>query len=384
MQIMLYAIPVFFLLIGIELLFARLSKSDLYSFPDAVTNISTGIISQVSGAVFKLVVFGLYFYLYENQRLMTIPDRWWTWAILFVSVDFFYYWFHRSTHEVSLFWGTHIVHHQSEEYNLSVALRQSATQMFLSNLFYLPLAFVGFSPVAFFTMSTFVTLYQFWIHTRAIDKLHPVFEYIFNTPSHHRVHHGQNPKYLDKNHGGTLILFDRWFGTFQKEEEEVVYGVTVPLRSWNPVWANFDYFLWLGKRVFSAKTFGDALKMLFKKPGWLPEYLGGSVAAKVEKSTDFAKYSTKTSGKLATYVLLNFVVVLLVAVFFLKWSAMVNDPFSAQILLMAGWICLSTASLGGLLEGKSWAVYLEILRWAMFVWGVYKMIAIASFWGNIS
>ncbi len=367
MSIMLYAIPVFFLLIGVELVFARLTKTDLYAFPDAVTNISTGIIQQTTGVVFKTVVFGLYLYLYENQRLMSIPDTWATWAVLFFGVDFFYYWFHRSTHEVSLFWGTHIVHHQSEEYNLSVALRQSATQVFLSNLFYLPLAIAGFSPAAFFTVATFQTLYQFWIHTRAIGKLPPVFEYIFNTPSHHRVHHGQNPKYLDKNHGGTLILFDRWFGTFQKEEEEVVYGVTVPLRSWNPVWANFDYYLWLGRRVFSAKSLGDAVQMMFRKPGWLPAYLGGSVQAEPKNSTNFVKFSSKIRPFRAIYVLLNFVVVLAAAVIFLMEAGKSNAPTSTGNLLLVGWICLSAASLGGLLEGKKWAVFMEIFRWAVLV-----------------
>ncbi len=365
MQIMLYAIPVFFLLIGVELVFARLSRTDLYAFPDAVTNISTGIIQQVTGAICKTAVFGLYLYLFENQRLATVPDNWATWLALFVGVDFFYYWFHRSTHEVSLFWGAHIVHHQSEEYNLSVALRQSATSVFLSQLFYLPLAVMGFSPAAFLLMSTFQTLYQFWIHTRAIGKLNPVFEYVFNTPSHHRVHHGQNPKYLDRNHGGTLILFDRWFGTFQKEEEEPTYGVTVPLRSWNPVWANFEYFVWLGRRVFSARSFSDAFSMLFKRPGWLPGYLGGPIKAK--KPAGFEKFSTKIGSKLAAYVLANLVVVILATVFFLIKTGKSHDPTAAENLLLVGWICLSTASLGGLMEGKSWARFVEIGRWAWLV-----------------
>ena len=140
MHLMLYAIPVFFLLIGLELVVSRLLKTGLYSLPDAVSNISTGMIQQITGVFFKTILFGGYLWLYENQRVMTVPDTFWSWLGLFVGVDFFYYWFHRSTHEVSLFWGFHVVHHQSEEYNLSVALRQSATQAFFSNFFYLPLA----------------------------------------------------------------------------------------------------------------------------------------------------------------------------------------------------------------------------------------------------
>lgn len=363
MHLMLYAIPVFFLLIGLELLVAKLLKTGLYSLPDAVSNISTGVISQIAGAFFKTVVFAGYLWLYENQRVMTISDNFWSWLGLFVGVDFFYYWFHRSTHEVSLFWGVHIVHHQSEEYNLSVALRQSATQMFLSNLFYLPLAVLGFSPASFLLVSTLVTLYQFWIHTRLIGRLHPVIEYVFNTPSHHRVHHGQNPKYLDRNHGGTLILFDRWFGTFQAEEEEVVYGVTVPLHSWNPVWANFDYFLWLFRRVFAAKTVGDGLKMLFKKPGWLPGYLGGDIQATATRPDFFEKYRTNFNDKLAGYVLLNFGLVIAATVFFLISVAKTGEVWSWKNAALCGWICWSTASFGGLLEGKKWAIFSEPIRW---------------------
>ena len=204
----LYAIPVFFLLIGVELLVARIMKRDVYRFSDAIANLSCGITQQVVGVLMRAILFGGYIYLYENFKLWDLGvDKWWVWVVCFVGVDFFYYWFHRLAHEISVMWGGHIVHHQSEEYNLSVALRQGSFQALSSWIFYLPLAWMGFSPLVFLVVAQFQTLYQFWIHTRLIGKMWWPIEYIFNTPSHHRVHHGINPQYIDKNHGGTLIIF---------------------------------------------------------------------------------------------------------------------------------------------------------------------------------
>lgn len=369
MKIMLFAIPVFFLLIGLELLMARLKKAQLYRFNDAVTNISCGVQQQVIGVLFKTVLIAGYFWVYEH-RIWTIPDSWWAFVLVFIGVDFCYYWFHRSTHEVSFLWGTHIVHHQSEEYNLSVALRQSAIQAFFGNIFYLPLALLGFNPVTFLVMNTFQTLYQFWIHTKAIDKLHPAFEFVFNTPSHHRVHHGMNPKYLDKNHGGTLIIFDRLFGTFQKEEEPVVYGVTIPLKSWNPLWAQIDYYVWLGKQLWQAPSWQDRWNMLFRKPGWLPESLGGTVKAKPVTPQQFQKFDTAVSQAVHVYVLINFVL-LIAATFLFLQAAGENPGLNPSNLLLTGWIIWTTASLGGLLENKSWARWSELLRWAAAVGILY-------------
>jgi sterol desaturase/sphingolipid hydroxylase (fatty acid hydroxylase superfamily) len=360
MKIMLFAIPVFFLLIGIELLIERLKHIPLYRFNDAVTNINCGVQQQVVGVLFKTVLFASYIWAYE-YRMWTIPENWWSFALVFIGADFFYYWFHRSTHEVSVLWGTHIVHHQSEEYNLSVALRQSALQAFASNFFYLPLAFAGFSPASFLVMQTFQTLYQFWIHTRLVGKLHPAFEYVFNTPSHHRVHHGVNPLYIDKNHGGTLIVFDRWFGTFQEELEEPVYGVTVPLNSFNPVWAQVDYYVWLGKQLRYASSWRDRWDMLFQKPGWLPESLGGTIQAKPVSQEAFLKYDVQVSPFINYYVLVQFV--LLIGATFLFLSAAADNPgLNTQNILLTVWIIWTTGSLGGILERRRWAWWSELLR----------------------
>ena len=177
---MLYAIPVFFILIGIELIIEKLQNNQLYRFNDAYSNISCGITQQIIGVFYKSVMLLAYYFLYTNFRLFDIPNTWWSYILLFLGIDCLYYFFHRYSHEINAFWGTHVVHHQSEDYNLSVALRQSAFQGLISGIFYLPLALIGFDPIPFLLINTLQTLYQFWIHTETIQKLPRWFEYFFN------------------------------------------------------------------------------------------------------------------------------------------------------------------------------------------------------------
>ena len=358
MDYIVLSIPIFFILIGIELLISKLKKSELYRFDDAVTNISCGILQQVSGVFFKTILIVGYIYLYQHFRLFDISDNFWSYLLLFIGIDFCYYWFHRYAHEVSILWGTHIVHHQSEEYNFSVALRQSAFQGFVSMFFYLPLAVIGFNPIAFVAVNAFQTLYQFWIHTKTIDKLHPWIEYVFNTPSHHRVHHGRNPQYIDKNHGGTLIVFDRWFGTFEPEVEEVVYGVTKPLASWNPVWANFDWYADMWQDLKRPMPIRDKVKLLFNKPGWLPESQGGYRAPQ-SISGNYEKYETRISMKLNYYVLFQYVILLAATSFFLF---NIEQFTRMEQLVLGAFIVYSIAVFGSLLEFKAWAKIAEIVR----------------------
>ncbi|MCL4146500.1 UNVERIFIED_CONTAM: hypothetical protein GTU68_010450 [Idotea baltica] len=332
MDYIVLSIPLFFILIGLEVVVSALKKSELYRFNDAVTNISCGITQQVIGALFKTVLLVGYLYIYKHWSFWDIPNYWIIWIILFVSIDFCYYWLHRSTHEVNLFWGAHIVHHQSEEYNLSVALRQSSLQS---------------------------TLYQFWIHTKTIDKMPVWFEYIFNTPSHHRVHHGRNPKYIDRNHGGTLIIFDRLFGTFQAEEEEVVYGVTKNLNSWNPVWANLDYYVDLWSEFKLMPTWGDRIKLLIHKPGWRPEVMGGPKSVPEISAQDTTKYDTKISLPINYYVLVQYALILAFgSLFLLKLDGMMWTEKIIGTILIIG----SVTSMGIILENKLWIKWGEVAR----------------------
>ena len=364
MNLIIYAIPVFFLLIGVELLITRMKKLSYYRFNDAVTNLSLGIGSTVSGIFLKTLTVLAYIKLFEISPLNgTIPNTWWVYILLFLGVDFFYYWFHRLAHEISVMWGSHAVHHQSEEYNLTVALRQAWYQGAFSFVFYLPLAIMGFPPVMFFVVSQIVTLYQFWIHTKLIHKMPAPFEYIFNTPSHHRVHHGVNPQYIDKNHAGTLIIWDRMFGTFEPEQEEVVYGITKQSKSWNPIWVNFEYWVDLGRDLSKVHKWRNAILMLVKMPGWKPEELGGVSELKPVTPQTFHKYDTEISPGLNYYVLFQFIITLAASTSFLVFQGQspINDHVGLKVSL-AGLIIFSLFNLGGIFEKKSWVIGLEYLR----------------------
>lgn len=352
------SVPIFFILIGIELAYTFYKKLNYYRLNDSIANLNQGIGSQLVGLFMKTVLFVGYMYIFEHWRVFEIPNTIWTWIILFIGVDFFYYWFHRMSHQVNALWAAHIVHHQSEEYNLTVALRQSWFQGWFSWVFYLPLALIGFDPIMFLTLSSFNTLYQFWIHTRTIKSM-GFLEYILNTPSHHRVHHGSNPKYIDKNNAGTLIIWDRLFGTFQKEEEEVYYGITTPLASWNPVWANVHYWKDLIETAKRSDNISDKVRVFIKPPGWFPETLGGFKHAPEIDVVNYKKFHTETAMSVMAYALLLFLVALALG----SYQLFFFDKLTlATNILVATFTILSMLTCGALLEKKRWFVNVESLR----------------------
>ncbi len=271
----LLAVPFFFLLMGIEWYLGYRKNKQLYRLNDSINNLVIGIGSQVFNVAFKVLLLGMYVLLYDYIAIFKIPATWWSFLLALVLFDFLFYWAHRWGHEMNIFWGAHSVHHQSEEYNLSVALRQSWFHNLIAFPIFLPIPFLGFDPVTFGAAAAVQTLYQFWIHTRVVDKMHPWIEYWLNTPSHHRVHHAINPKFLDKNHAGMFMIWDRMFGTFKAEDDtEIYYGITTQLKSWNPAWANLHYYVEMMQNA-KRMVWMDKLKLIFAKPGWLPDYLGG-------------------------------------------------------------------------------------------------------------
>lgn len=354
------SIPIFFILIGIEVFYDRFAKKGVYRLNDALTNISCGITEQVSGVFAKVFTVGLYYGVYEYFRLFTVPTEWYWLVLLFLLVDFSYYWAHRWSHEVNLFWAGHVVHHQSEEYNLSVALRQGALQKLFTSLVYLPLALVGFDPHWFLVLAAYNTLYQFWIHTQYIGRM-GWLEYVFNTPSHHRVHHGRDPKYIDKNHAGSLIIWDRLFGTFQQEEEAPHYGITSPLNSWNPVYAQVQHVGNIWEDFRRVTGFRNKWMVLFGKPGWLPEELGG-YRAPHEVAPDYHKFDRHVSTPLNVYVLVQYALLLAGSSYFLF---NLNTFNSWDKGLMAVLIFYTSATLGQLMELQSKARSYELLRLAL-------------------
>ena len=355
-----FAIPVFFILISLELWVARKLRLKAYRLNDSLNDLSLGIYSQLIGIFYTGLNIAAFIFLFEKFRVFTIPvDSIGGWIFGFFAVDFCYYWFHRSSHGISIIWGSHEPHHSSEEYNLSVALRQGAFQGMFSIWFYLPLAILGLHPVIFLTHSQFNTLYQFWIHTRAIKKL-GFLEYFLNTPSHHRVHHGKNPEYIDKNHAGTLIIWDRFFGTFVEEQQEPVYGTVKPLASWNPAWANVQYWLYLFRMSMKSKGL-DKLKIWFAEPGWKPDYLGGKENIPTVNSENFQKYNPEIDQKMKIYVLVQFICGALAAV---SVIFMGRSAISVHGILLAGFVLLSLAMIGFILEGRNMLKY-ELVRIAL-------------------
>lgn len=210
----------------------------------------------------------MFLFLYQ-YRLFTIPFTWWSWFILLFAEDFAYYWNHRIAHESRLFWASHVVHHSSTKYNLSTALRQTWSGSFYTFIFWAPLAIIGFHPLMIVTQMSISLLYQYWIHTELIDKMPKWFEAIFNTPSHHRVHHATNPQYLDRNHAGIFIIWDKLFGTFEPEIEKPVYGLVKNINTYNPIKVAFIEWYNMFNDVFTSKTtLGKRLLYFFKPPGW--------------------------------------------------------------------------------------------------------------------
>ncbi|WP_299523208.1 sterol desaturase family protein [uncultured Lutibacter sp.] len=270
-NIILYAIPFFAATVLIEGVIIYNKSPKAYNLKDTLASLAMGIGSVLIELISKLIVVFVITLLYDNFRFTTIPFVWWAWILVLVGQDFFYYWFHRISHENRFFWASHIVHHSSQKYNLSTALRQTWTGGFFSFLFYLALPLLGFHPIMIFTQMSISLLYQYWIHTELIHKMPRWFEAIFNTPSHHRVHHGSNPIYLDRNHAGIFIIWDKIFGTFQAElnEEKVIYGLTANIQTFNPLTISFHEWFALFKDAFTSKTsFKNKLRYFFKPPGW--------------------------------------------------------------------------------------------------------------------
>lgn len=367
------SIPIFFLLIGLELIYDRLRKKNLYRLNDSFANISCGITEQVSGVFAKVFTVAAYDIVFTNFALFEVPNNWLWYILAFLGVDLCYYWAHRSSHEINLFWAGHVVHHQSEEYNLSVALRQSAMQKVFTFYFYLPLALLGFPTEWFLFISAINLLYQFWIHTETINSLGPL-EYVLNTPSHHRVHHGRNPKYIDKNHAGTFIIWDMMFGTFQKEEERPTYGITTPLNSFNPVYAQVAHYGNIWSDLKKVNGLGNKLKVLFFKPGWLPKELGGYRSPQAVDRNTYGKFNITLPFRLNAYLFFQYLLALGGTAFYLFQQ----HTFSGDLKISgAVLIFFSVAVLGLLFSAKKYAWFMELGR--LILVPIWAILSIPSF-----
>ncbi|MEQ9464374.1 MAG: sterol desaturase family protein [Haliea sp.] len=267
----LLALPVYLAAILLEAGYSRRHHLHRYRLGDTLASLSMLVASAVVELLPRLLALALFFQLHELSPLRDVIGRqWWAWLLLFLLDDFTYYWFHRANHEVRLLWAGHVNHHSSQYLNFGTALRQGVGERVHKFLFWLWLPLLGFDPAMIVTVIGINLFYQFWVHTRAVGKLHPWIEAVFNTPSHHRVHHGSNVRYLDRNHGGVLIVWDRLFGTFSEErdDEPVVYGLTTNIDSDNPWTVLSHEYRAIGRDLRRATTWGDRLRYLLLAPGW--------------------------------------------------------------------------------------------------------------------
>ncbi|WP_346841466.1 sterol desaturase family protein [Metapseudomonas otitidis] len=363
MNYVLYAVPVFFLLIGLELLADRWRGVRTYRTADAINSLSAGVLSTTCGLLTKTVGVLTYTLAWQHLGLLAPdPASPWTWVAAFVFYDFCYYWNHRLGHERNVLWAAHSVHHQSEEYNLSTALRQTSTGFIFGWIFYLPMALAGIPPLVFLTVAAMNLLYQFWVHTRHVPKLGPL-EWVFITPSNHRVHHAQNPVYMDRNYGGVFILWDRLFGTFQEEldEEPVVFGVTTPLASWNPLWANLQFYAQLWQDAVRARSWWDRLRIWFMRTGWRPEDVAERYPLAKPDLARFRKYEVPLSPARTAYAALQFTLYLLGGSYLLAKGDGMGLP---ALLLGGGWLAFGLFAIGAWLENRPWTMGLELARLA--------------------
>ncbi|AZE91932.1 sterol desaturase family protein [Pseudomonas orientalis] len=356
-----YAVPFFIALIVVELLADRWRGARNYRVADAINSLSTGVLSTTTGLLTKGV--GLLTYAFALKHLALIElstQSVWTWVVAFVFYDFCYYWLHRMGHERNILWAAHSVHHQSEDYNLTTALRQTSTGFLLSWIFYLPLAVLGVPLMVFISVASLNLLYQFWVHTRHVPKLGG-FEWFFVTPSNHRAHHAQNALYMDRNYGGVFIFWDRLFGTFQEEDdnEPVIFGVTTPLASWNPLWANLQFYaqLWSDARLTENRW--DKLRIWFMRTGWRPADVKAKYPLAKPDLALFRKFDVPLDTRQQVYVALQFAIY----VGFGSYLMNVGEglPMAALVL---GWAAMAVGlfTLGAALENRTWALKAEWVR----------------------
>ena len=272
-NIIAWAVPAFALLVLAEIVAARLTGKGRYEARDSAASLLMGFGSEIAPLLGGAAAVGAVFYAAYEFRLFTIPNTLWAVVLCFVLDDLRYYWWHRISHERRWFWASHVIHHSSQHYNLTTALRQTWTGQILGQiLFKTPLIFLGFHPAMVLFVGAVNLIYQFWIHTELINRMGP-FEWIFNTPSHHRVHHATNPRYLDANYAGTLIIWDRMFGTFipESDDEKPRYGIIKNLGTFNPLVISFHEWIGIARDVWSAKSWRDRFGYLFGPPGWSPD-----------------------------------------------------------------------------------------------------------------
>ncbi len=377
-----YAIPIFLLMIVMELGWGLFKGNNTYRVNDSINSLSMGLLSTVTKFVF-LNIGALVFTKISQEYAIWAFDinAIGHWLLAILLYDFLYYWFHRISHERQFFWGSHVVHHQSEDYNLSTALRQTSTSFLTTWVFYIPCFFLGMPISMFVSIASAHLIYQFWVHSQHIPKL-GVFEWFMVSPSNHRVHHAQNADYIDKNYGGLLIIWDRLFGTYKAEDEkqQAIYGIRVPLQSWNPIWANLHIFAGMLRDIWHTNRWSDKFRVLWSKTGWHPEDMVERFPQQKSDLEQFEKYNPQRSSRINGAIIVQY---LLLAVLHF-WSAGQSTVLSSA--LMWAVVIAQVAVLiviGAVLEGKAYArpfEYTRLLGLSSMLWISYSAELISSDW----
>ena len=364
-----FAIPLFFGLILIEFFYGVITKQNNYRINDAITSMSLGLISRfvpILGLGFQYVVYKA---VAEHYNLKLLSGEEISVSVTaFILYDICYYWMHRIHHEIKVFWATHVVHHHGEEFNLATALRQTSTGFLWKWVFFLPLFIIGIPPQMYVTVAGLNLVYQFWVHTEHIGRL-GFLEYIFVTPSNHRVHHAQNEDYLDANYGGVFILWDRLFGTFIDERSDLkpVYGTVKPLKSFNPFWANIEVFYQMIFDSYHTEKFTDKIRVWFSPPNWRPEDVSMKYPIDKNDLSSFEKYDPNISLREKIFAGAQFTIINLMTIVMLF---NVQNYIYSEIISIVLLVVSSSITNSFILDGKKVGFQAELLKSILVLLGL--------------
>lgn len=350
-----FAMPAFFLFLYMEYKLAQHRKKEhLFKYESSVSNISIGIAERLINLFVSASFYQIYYWVYNNYALFDIPNNWIVWIGLILATDFVWYWYHRLGHEVNLFWAAHIVHHQSEEFNLTASARITTIQALIRTVFWSILPLIGFHPTMVITMLLVHGAYSFFTHTQVLKRV-KWLEYVFITPSLHGVHHASDEKYLDKNYGDMFVFWDKIFGTFQAEEEQPKYGLTHPLKSYSFLWQHFHYYFEIYESYKRADTFKGKWSAIFGSPAYMDQDIRPELEKKFLQDRRLRLRELKFRGYLALQIGLS-VIMLTWFTFFYGSQDIIDKLFYLSFIL------ITLINCGALLEQRNWIYYLEYIR----------------------
>lgn len=354
-----FAMPAFFLFVFLEYKAAKYKKKEhLFKYESSVSNVSIGIAERLLNLFVAATFYQLYYWVYDNYAIFSIPANWMVWVALILATDFVWYWYHRLGHEVNIFWAAHIVHHHSEEFNFTAAARITTIQAVIRTGFWCLLPLLGFHPTMVITMLLVHGSYSFFTHTQIIGRI-KWLEYVFITPSLHGVHHASDEKYLDKNYGDMFVFWDKMFGTFQVEEEQPKYGLTHPLKSFSFLWMHFHYYFEIYESYKRATGFKGKWKAIFGSPANMDQDIRPELEKRFLQDRSLKLKQLKFKGYLAFQVALS-------TLLLMEFTYFYADQTMVDKLFMAAFILITLINCGALLEQRKWIYYLEYGRLLLF------------------